>query len=182
MENIAIEEIKEKFRSLEKEMQLLKNELFETRKTQEIKYGAFDNQISSLKDRVDNVMVEMKLRNTELGERIERYVLSQEKLQANLIANLERITHKVENVSSGVISTTERQTFFKEEIEKMKDDIAGIKTSIDGMSKELSKKMDEENTKTTNKVAKLEKAYYTATGAILVMVPVLEMLVDYYLK
>lgn len=182
MEDVAIEEIKEKFRSLEKEMQLLKNELFEARKIQEIKSGSLDNQISSLKDRVDGVMMEMKLRNTELGERIERYVSAQEKTQTNLITNLERITHKVENVSSGFLSTTERQAFFKEEIEKMKDDISHIKDEVSTISKDLSSKIEKENEKITNKVAKLEKAYYTATGAILLAVPLLELAVDFFIK
>lgn len=163
-------------------MIVFKQDLFELRKSQELRGTSFEYQMTAMRERIDSVMAEMKSRNNEFTDKFDRHLIAEEKNHNILAASLERINHRVEDVSESASGFRERQIFNKEQIENLNADLTEHTTTIKENKESLEKKLDENNKTIGLKVEKLEKAYYTATGAILIIVSILEVAMEYLPK
>lgn len=172
------DEFQSRVSGLEKELVLFKQELFEIKKVQEVRWNSFEFHISSMRERIDSVMTEMKIRNAELTDKITRRELVEEKNHHLLTVSLDRVNHKLEDVSEATSSFRERQIFNKEQIEKINYDIADVIKTASENKENLSRKLDVSEKSIEEKLEVLQKAYYTGTGIVLFMVFAIEILVN----
>lgn len=152
---------------VEKEMIVFKQDLFELRKSQELRGSSFEYQMTAMRERIDSVMAEMKSRNNELADKFDRHLIAEEKNQISLANVLEKINNKVEDMGEEHASSRERQIYIKEQMVKLNSDISGISSTIDGNE---------------TSIEKLEKVYYTVTGAVLIVVPVIGFVLERFIS
>ena len=152
---------------VEKEMIVFKQDLFELRKSQELRGSSFEYQMTAMRERIDSVMAEMKSRNNELADKFDRHLIAEEKNQISLANVLEKINNKVEDMGEEHASSRERQIYIKEQMVKLNSDISGISSTIDGNE---------------TSIEKLEKVYYTVTGAVLIVVPVIGFVMERFIS
>ena len=173
------DEVQSRVSELEKELILFKQDLFEIKKVQEVRGNSFEFHISSMRERIDSVMTEMKLRNSELTDKLARRELMEEKNHRLLTVSLERVNHKLEDVGEATSSFRERQIFNKEQIEKINDDISEVNKIIGENKDSLYMKLDISERSLEDKVEVLQKAYYTGTGIVLLLVVAIEISVNF---